>query len=59
MLIKLTKILNDTWIMKDEMQQLSDDDIISLIQEDIIDFINNCIWEVIREEGEDYIESNI
>jgi hypothetical protein len=46
--VKVTKILEDWWISEEDAKELTDEEIVELIQEDISSFMENVDWKINR-----------
>lgn len=40
--------LDELWATDEELEALSDDDIIEIVCEDLTDMLENCEWAVVR-----------
>jgi len=47
--ITITKTLDDIWAKPGQLEALSDTEILSLVKEDIVEFVNGACWSVERD----------
>ena len=47
--ITITKTLDDTWAEPGQLDALSDIEILSLVKEDIVEFVDGACWSVDRD----------
>jgi hypothetical protein len=47
--IKIFKQLEDWWIDDDQAREMSDAEIVTLLQEDVLSMLDGATWEVVRE----------
>jgi hypothetical protein len=47
--VTITKTLDDTWAEPGQLDALSDTEILSLVKEDIVEFVDGACWSVERD----------